>query len=66
MTIDLSPWLTTAEAADFLGISSKALHWHVSRGNIKPDSWGKRGLLRGHRFSLETLDGFRRGTKKSA
>lgn len=60
MTSDLSPLLRTDEAADFLRISPKALLWHVSQGNIVPDHWGKRGLLRGHRFTKETLERFLR------
>lgn len=60
-----SPWLTTEQAAAYIGggMTAKALLMHVSRGHIKPDHWGGRGRLKGHRFSRETLDRFVRGEK---
>jgi integrase len=34
-------YFTTAQAAAILQMSAKALLMHVSRGNIRPDGWGK-------------------------
>jgi hypothetical protein len=56
-------WLTTEQAAAVLGISQKALLMHISRGNIRPDSWGSRGRLKGHRWSHATLERFLRGER---
>jgi len=54
-------WFTTAQAAEYLETTAKALLWHVYRGNLVPDSWGSRGRMRSHRFSRRTLDAFLRG-----
>ena len=60
-------WLTTAQAAVYLGMAStKALLHHVARGHIKPDHWGGKGRLKGHRWSRATLDAFVRGGGKAA
>ena len=48
----------TAEAADYLRTTVPALRTMVQRGQIRPDSPGKRGRFRGHRFSRATLDAF--------
>jgi hypothetical protein len=49
---------TTKEAAVFLNTTPAAVHMHVQRGNLKPDSRGGRGRFKGHRFSLATLVAF--------
>jgi hypothetical protein len=48
-----------------LRTSVSALRTMVQRGRIRPDSPGKRGRFRGHRFSRETLDAFNSGTSAS-
>lgn len=56
-------WYTTAQAAEYLATTVAALHMHVQRGNLKPDSRGGRGRFKGHRFSRATLDAFNRGDR---
>jgi excisionase family DNA binding protein len=54
-----SPWLTTAEAAAYLGLSVPSLRQHIYRGSLTPDV--PAGRLKGHRFTKATLDAFIRG-----
>ncbi len=54
----LRRWYTTAQAADYLGISPNALLHHVCRGRLEPDCRGRRGRSKQHMFSRERLDAF--------
>jgi hypothetical protein len=56
-------WFTTTEAAEYLRTSAKALQHHINRGNLVPDTHGKRGRTQGHRFHRDTLDRFMRGER---
>lgn len=56
--MDLSPWLTTDEAAEYLRTTRGAILHHVARGNLKPTALGGRGRFQGHRFTREALDAF--------
>lgn len=58
---EIRDWYTTSQAATYLSTTIAALHMHVQRGNLKPDSRGGRGRFKGHRFSKETLDAFHKG-----
>ncbi len=51
-------WFTTREAAEYLCISSDALHKHVQRGKIRPASAATLGRRFGLRFKKDALDAF--------
>jgi excisionase family DNA binding protein len=53
-----SPYLNAQEAADYLGMTVKALYGHVERRKLRP----MRGY-RKYRFTTEQLDAFMRGEK---
>ena len=55
-------WLSTKDAAEFLGITPGALRHHVMRGSIRPDHRARRGGgMQSNQFSLATLRAFRKG-----
>lgn len=54
----LRDWYTTAQAAQYLSSTPKALGMMIVRGKLRPDHPGGRGGFRGHRFSRATLDAF--------
>lgn len=51
-------WFTTGEAAEHMRMTRQALLTAVSRGKIKPDSFGGRGRTKEHRFHRSTLAAF--------
>jgi len=56
-------WLTTSEVAARLKLTVSGVRALVRRGRIVPDHHGKRGQsLAGHRFRVETVEAFLRGT----
>lgn len=50
-------FLTTVEAAKYLGITRRVLLGHVSAGRLVPDSPARPGFA-AHRFYRSTLDAF--------
>jgi hypothetical protein len=56
-----TPWMTTIEAAEYCRMTRETLLMQVHRGNLVPDSWGKRGRTASHRFKRDTLDRFLQG-----
>lgn len=51
-------WYTTAEAAEYMRMTPKALRMAIARGSIRPDCFGGRGRTRSHRFHVQTLRAF--------
>jgi len=51
-------YFNTAGAAKYLKTTVAALHMQIQRGNLKPDSRGGPGRLKGHRFTRATLDAY--------
>lgn len=64
--VQAAPFLTTEQAATFLGTTARALLRHIQRGALKPDLWGGRGAFRSHRFTRETLVTFASRGRRSA
>lgn len=59
-------FMTTEQAAKFIGSTTRALLCHVQRGTLKPDIWGGRGAFKSHRFTRETILKFAHRGRKSA
>ncbi|MEY4510500.1 MAG: hypothetical protein RLZZ450_2622 [Pseudomonadota bacterium] len=50
-------WFTTAEAAEYMRMTARAVQKQVERGHLQPDNRHV-GRIAGFRFRRETLDRF--------
>jgi hypothetical protein len=57
-------YLSTEQAATYLGTTMRSVQAAVDRGTLVPDLRGRRGRLQSHRFSRKTLDEFIRPPAK--